>query len=824
MKMSADKDALFENKGFIHFINNELSQNREFLDKITAEAESLQQGSADIDIDLQDRNKILRRITDFLIKLYGKFDDEDWKRITEDRCGELLELLSKSVNRDKFYETKETRRTEINRYLILRSIKFENWHLFPSLSIDLNANSGVESHDHDRVRKSSGNIVTFIGRNSEGKSAIFEGIKMGLLGPDKYFLSNMPQSEKNKKILELLNKKAIENAISAGEKHVDLRLQITFRLKKENSEDWDDYCITRLWQISLDFKNPDGHKVYNFESKYERLDVFGVGNHQELVESSFNLIFRKYIPEPLQDLFITNKTILTRSLIEEGANFIESTALKSSDFNILEILEKTVSKLQQFVEQQEYDWILHNIKENKKKFSELEREKERLEKSIDDAVKHKVKKIRQKKKLKGTYDNKHEQTKDFNQAQLDTYLTLKQEANRINEESRKLSRNVNKIIDRVYVDHMFDQILRYPAVRKNLKIAESDLPTVPEDTEFSHFKDYYDILKQIIDSGECICGTKISDDIKESFGEQIIKENIQAYHTIHKESMKQLESIKPVEQELLDEISKKSQQAKKLEKDYKKKLRQMENSKPKGLAKKPRKILKEMESIEKEIKKIDGQITELENHQDESKVRLKELKSEIDEIKKKINDPALEEKKKRFTKLKFYLRLTWDFLEAAKKKYKLKLQQDVEHLITSYFKEIDWEGKFWDGFKIDEDWEIKFVDKNDHSITLPSDGQKKIIMISFICSLIELHRYKIPWLMDNVLSEISDLNIEGFSKQIISNEEFPQQMFFFSITEWGDIRRYLQPAVMQAFGFEKLSAIESSVRPLENLEEITVER
>lgn len=475
------------------------------------------------------------------------------------------------------------------------------------------------------------------------------------------------------------------------------------------------------------------------------------------------------------------------------------------------------------MEKEEQDWVLENIKENKDKFEELQKRKEKLQKQIEKAKKDKITARKEKARLQGDVKSKQEIIKDFNQEEADKYIQLKNEANEINDEIQKLARNLNNSIKKTYVNYQFSKLINDAELAILLKKTKKNLPEIPKDTKFSHFSDYTDILNLILESGECLCGEKISKETRQQFDLQTRKNDIEAFHLIRKESIKHLKSITQVDSRVLTDFQDQYIKIRDLEKKYKKKLREVKKNKPKGLAKKPKKILGEIEKIENKIKKTDNKIANLESSIADTKDELKNIKSEIADITEKLDDPDLEGVKQKFAKQRFHLFLINYFLESAKKRYQIKIQSDVERLITNYFKEIDWEGKFWDGFKIDEEWGIKFVDNRNHSITLPSDGQKKIIMIFFICSLIELHRFKIPWLMDNVLSEISDLNIEGFAKQIISNKEFPQQVFFFSITEWGDIRRYLENAVMQAFTFEKLSAIESSLKEIDNMEDLPID-
>ena len=156
-----------------------------------------------------------------------------------------------------------------------------------------------------------------------------------------------------------------------------------------------------------------------------------------------------------------------------------------------------------------------------------------------------------------------------------------------------------------------------------------------------------------------------------------------------------------------------------------------------------------------------------------------------------------------------------DMNKVLQKRFDVILTEHVAKMMTEYFQKIDWEAKFWQGFKIDENWQLFFINELGQPISLASDAQKKIIMISFICALIDVRKIKIPWIIDNVLSELSGENITGFAKHACGNISFPQQFFFFTEDEWIRIQPELAGKILKEFTTNKLSSIETELIEVE---------
>lgn len=829
---------LFRKKGFIQFLNSKEKEIDQILvnmqpkiGTIIQKYQNTTQSSPDKDI----YKKYILRIFDFIKKIYQKMEDEEWKRVSEERSSELKELLQKCITRELF-EGEEMKIGDLqNRYMILTRLELKNWQLFPELNIEFKSpmiiedNTSFKTEKIDNNSTSSGsNLVIFVGKNSDGKSAVFNAIRMGFFGSEQYFsnFSNIPSAQREESILELVNKKALEDARNSKQDHLTMEVTVSFKIRKQEKDNWDGYAIKRIWKIKVDPKSDQKNSIYDYDTQYFQLNQLTEGVHRPIEKETFEMILERYLPKPLQNLFIINKNVLTRPIIQpfqQKSNFIQDTALSSSDYFTIEHLSNIISKLRDYIETEERQWVLKNIKTNKERLQELDKLVKQCEREIQTLNNKNVNFKKQSIELNEQLGKIREQTKDFNQEDVDKYVQLEKEISELKKDQQDKTEQLNRAIIQTYFQYKIAMLVEGNDYKKKILDIKNKLPEKPSVNEFTKFQDYIKIIQIILKNDRCICESPLSKEIKVKFEHQLKRDSIETQYQIVEELSGyvpnsqtdfsiQLSNIKTIKEEIFN---------------IKKKLTplsdQIKKFKPKTFIKEIQEKIKQIEKIEKDLNEIKKKQNQIQDEINELEEKKEDCEKEYEELKEKEQDDSLKDQQNHYKELRMYVELASIILKECQKLYERELQDYIQNLITHYFKDIDWEGNFWKGFQIDENWRIQFINQENQSITLPSDGQSKIIMFSLICSLIELHRFKIPWIVDNILSEISDLNIKGFASQVISNREFPQQIFFFSKTEWSDIKKYLEKNVYQCFTFKKTSASTSMIISINNIEELVNE-
>lgn len=803
----------FQKKGFTRFITSTLNANSEFMESLMKDIEENAQKNKNFREQELNLELTSKRLFDYIQKIYLRFEDDDWDRITEERIKELTSLLQKGIKRENFFPDEFKPKQVKKRQFVLTSLKLKNWHIFPEMEINFKDPKKIKNSKQSQLLN---NIIIFIGKNSEGKSAIFDAIKMGFLGPNAFFPTISNKSRLNQRILEYVNKKSIKEAQKNKTEHNTMEITLNFKVSEPKPDQWVEYSIKRIWSIKVPTEEASTCSIYNYEEKFQRLNMYGTGNHQDLDNETFKQIFEKFIPPQLQSYFVINKSLLSSSLMEEKKKLIRNTVFQTSEYETFQILLNLIEKVKNYVIKQEEEWYTEHIKKDSEKIKELRKLADKHKKEVDSLKIKKVKGNLKIVKIEEDIDDLSEQIKDYNEKKANKYVEFQKKEMEIEGTIQKQSTELNKKISNLYVDQQVSSLINWFELKEKLVKVEEMLPEIPEKTKFDQFSEYREILKQIIKNKLCICETFITDEMESKFLLQLSKKDILSQHQLISQLFEDYVKY-PIELiDNLDDLVLNSKNISDLEKKVGLIQQKMKKIKPTKFRRDVEAKIGEIEKLKNELKRLKKIKESIDINIEDKKNSVNEYEIELEDLKVRQENPKLSEEQDKYKEMKFFTDLCKITLEKLKNLYEFKLREDVGILITSYFKNIDWEGKFWEGFTIDEDWNIHFVNKENQTISLPSDGQKKIIIISFISALIDIHRFKIPWIMDNVLSELSDLNIEGFAEQIKKNMNFPQQIFFFSETEWGDIKKFLKGSVLQGYTFNKISATQSRIKEVSN--------
>ncbi len=446
------------------------------------------------------------------------------------------------------------------------------------------------------------------------------------------------------------------------------------------------------------------------------------------------------------------------------------------------------------------------LKDKKKELNDLTQKNKDLEKEIR-SLENKIQRNKESiEENNREIENLEQQTKDFKNEEFERYTKLQREKNEIEKKILSKNREKDEIINSIYIARSLGPIISSEQFNVIITEAKNKLKKAPERSNYCDFPDFHEILEKMLQTKKCICEREITPEIEQMINQQkrrslYIDQN-EIFHRIstdiddfkekHEDKIKDIENINQQIAEILNMKKSIDEQLQTINpatfrnnmKDLIKKLGELRN--------KNRKLEEENEKCARDIQLKQN---EIENNQ-------KDIETLISEI----NDPEVVKEKKQFDIKSDFVELCKKFCLTLQKRFDLLLTEHVAKMMTEYFKKIDWEGKYWRGFKIDENWRLLFVNEVGQTITLASEAQKKIIMISFICALIDIRKIKIPWIIDNVLSDLSGENVSGLAMHACGNQEFPQQFFFFTEDEWKRIKEFIEARLLQKFLFNKLSS------------------
>lgn len=446
------------------------------------------------------------------------------------------------------------------------------------------------------------------------------------------------------------------------------------------------------------------------------------------------------------------------------------------------------------------------LKGKNKELSDLQQKNKDLEKEIQ-SLNNKIQKnnglIEENNK---EIDNLEQQTKDFNNAEFERYNKLQKEKNEIEKKTQSKNKEKDEKINSIYMTRALGPILTSELFTEVINEARSKLKKEPERSDYCIFNDFFGILDKMLQTKKCICEREITPEIEQMINQQKRRALYVDENEIFSRISTDMDDFKEKHEDIIKytetlnvEIAEMLNNKKKIDEELKTINSAAFRSNMKELMKKLDELRKKNRKLEEEIETLNRDIQLKQNE-------IENNKKDIDTLISEINDPEVAKEKKQYEIKLNFVELCKKISSTLQKRFDILLTEHVAKMMTEYFKKIDWEGKYWRGFKIDENWRLLFVNEVGQTITLASEAQKKIIMISFICALIDIRKIKIPWIIDNVLSDLSGENVRGLALHACGNQDFPQQFFFFTEDEWNRIRPFIEGKILQKFVFNKLSS------------------
>ena len=792
---------LFKKKNIIQVLNaycvpgsEEISKNEqkiiEFIRKFFENEELTKDGN--------EFTLAIHRIREYLEGIYNL--SQSIGRISEKQLNEQIERLKKVLTRETFSIREQGTKTELERDLYITRLKLKNWMMFEEKEI-------IFKRPQDKIDENASenkNIIVLHGENTSGKSNIFNAIKMAILGPKNFILSQeySKKIQQNEFMRDFVARSAIKKALEQKLEKIEMEISLDFQITdKNNRSKTDTYNITRTWNVKISGELENTKiEVFGKDDKFTKIEQYGDGQKFEN-EDEFNKIFERFIPRTLQRLFITDKEILSKKIIEDPEKFIREIVQNASEYKSFDDIHTRLSDIHKKLKSDLSTFISSKLKDKNNESNDLKSKNKELKENLRKIQKYE-KDIEENLCLINEYEF---QTKDYKNDEYEKYNNLQKQVSEINKKIRSKQKEVHEIINSIYIPLSVSSIFTSKKFKEKFMNAKNKLKSAPPVSKYCKFKDFFEILEEIAKTKTCICGRAITDEIELEFYEQrrrtLILDNQMIYNEI-------LLKLNDFGQNFKEEINKVEEHKKELanllseSKGVKEELSTIDSA---SFNRNMNDLLKKIEELRKKNRDLEDKITDFKDIQNKQD-KIQSNQNTIDLRISETNDPEIAQDKKKYGIQMDFIDLCKDINHSLQKKFDMVLIEHVVKMMTEYFKKIDWEGKFWRGFKMDENWKLMFVNESGQTIALASEAQKKIIMISFICALIDIRKIKIPWIIDNVLSDLSGENVRGIAQNACGNQDFPQQFFFFTEDEWNRIKSFLEGKILQKFVFNKLSS------------------
>jgi len=449
----------------------------------------------------------------------------------------------------------------------------------------------------------------------------------------------------------------------------------------------------------------------------------------------------RILPFGVRDFFFFDGERLIKFFEEETAEKVKSAILHVSEISLIEIaythLKDKKSELMKHVAKVSPKTIELNEEREaiQKGLEELEREIEELEKSkreIDQLLEGVDRKLR---------GFSEERVKELTERERE----LREEIESLDDDKEKLNEQFKESIISEGPLALAGKALDSTADKIKAKYSKGELPPKVKDI----------FLKELLEKGECICGT----DISKGKGRQKIIGELESSSLATRLD----DGIRTIRYDLDDLLKyKKSFLERKLElgKKIKELDGKLEKSKEdlKGLASRLKEMkIKKIQSLVKErdeYRKIrDRLIGDLawknrQKEHSESKLHIKES-----EIKKEMK------KEKKLTVVRNKIEIcekAIDFLSGVKEEILEEMRSNVEKKTFDYFHELIWKKKKFRSIGINEDYVVTVVDRYDQNIIgALSAGEREILALSFMAALRGISGFTAPILIDTPLARIS---------------------------------------------------------------------
>lgn len=597
------------------------------------------------------------------------------------------------------------------------------------------------------------NVTYFLGKNSTGKTKLFEAVKWVL------FL------DKKVNHISKINTEAKAEADVDNELN-ETRVELYFNI---------------LDEITGQQKNFHIRRSFKYDRKIRDIEFFGswtedISSEPNIIkEKPYIELIKELIPkgprdfyfldgEQLVSLFKINIEIVKDLTIEQSIVPIINKMIKGLRSRKNEIIKhlKTLGKKDDNLKK----WT-DNLNNLNKKFNNLQLEKENFE---NDKQKYNKKLAKIEKKLIGIEPGIKEEIDDVEG-------TIKEKDRKFIE----INKEINKILEFSGTHILLEDVYNWCLKDLNEKKQEKVIPSYIDDK----------VIDEIKELEECVCGNPINDPQKEILDE--FKKNIPKGE-INQAVIKfraWLENKIEIIQENKAEIQILNDERKILKFELEN-LKKEKAIKIKSVSEFNLDLIEKMESFHKRINELTVQI-------EKKNENIKDIEKEVSIANRMISKTKTElerassgdlvQRLDDLTDEKEVIEDTEKILENIEKETIEFIRNYIEEKTSEKYLKFIWNTKEWSGIKIDDQWNFFGIQKIGHEIEAPdlSKGQRHVLAISYMSSLPLVTTIDLPFLFDSPFGGISEEPIQHIGKFLPEILKGSQIILFVTDTEHNSV-------------------------------------
>ncbi len=566
------------------------------------------------------------------------------------------------------------------------------------------------------------NINVIEGQNGAGKSNILNAITL-------CFYDEEIHQEATSEELETLSyvSESVVDKLSTGE---SARGYVEVHLGEEHS----DYIFRREFET---FKVPNGHNDQTYEIELSRR----VGNQYEIVTDPQTTL-NQLLPAEVRDYFIFDGEALTeffeggyKDRVKNGIIDVSHIGVLNSGIYHVERVRDEIQRKAKNVEGEAAE-IQERIETLERELSNLEGEKATLETERTE-VENEI--ARLEKKLRGASD---QGVQDLIQQRDDLRGDIDDLNSRIDTMKQDILDVLRQAGPAVYAMNALDFTV------EELKKLESKGQLPPK------IQDWF--IDELIEQGECICGTDITEGGKTHEHLNELKNTMSNVSTDNVEGKTEIPHI----------IQDGNQGAETI-REYRRRLHELNEklvSKDQALSEVKNKLKGTDIPDEVDVSELTSQLEDLEGDKEDL---IQEIGRQDAKIEDKNNDirsaeSQLDEelrKEDRHSDIvaqKDFAAQAVNDMKSIKEKILSQIRTETEENLNKYFNDLIWkEDKYT--ITLDEDYsvEVQGPDSPDNRIGSLSAGEKQVLALSFMAALSDISGFTAPIVIDTPLGRIS---------------------------------------------------------------------
>ena len=610
--------------------------------------------------------------------------------------------------------------------MILNKVTVKNYRQYRDVVIDFAKEDGK-------------NFTIIQGKNGTGKTTLLNALSWCLYGEEVHTYKETDNSSK-KKGLTICNNKT-ENLALIGD-------EIEVRVELEFIDEGKILAFNRVWGF---IKTKNGLRR---EGRLDKFELKTEEDHNIVISDSPYYTIERKIPKEIEDYFFFDGGRLNIYFNSTKNKEIRDAVYRLSQLNLLENATKDLEyvKSKYITEQRKISPRLGGVNE---KINDLENKIQESKTKLQEAEKQ-IEEVRNEiERIDEELINK-KSTNVQNDAKRNKELDGK-----IFSHADKIAKIESKLRKHIFTKYPF--IMSYESFVKFLELGEESREKgyIPPKFKKSFIKD-------LLDSGKCICGTDLNVDIEHRMALEKLLEETNPLTDNAEDLTVALNIVKDV---LMDDINK----FRDISVEYHKEIN--------SLKKERNNFISEKNDIEARLKANPvKEVNKLINRRKDLKVVKNNLDSKIANLKSSIEryERSLGEQKKllnqqerlskEFSEYQKKIDFCKDKIKASNEIYialKDKMRERIQNLTKDKFLKLSWKKDAFVDIIIDEDYDV-YVVNSLGELVIPnnlSQGEKLSLSPCFMSALHNISGFNLPIIMDTpagILDEEMMLNMAKF--------------------------------------------------------------